>query len=414
MSDFTRPLSLFTGHGIEIEYMIVDRDRLDVLPLTDRVLHAVAGDYVEEVARGDIAWSNELVLHVIELKCNGPARDLAGLAAAFQREVAAVDAMLAPLGATLMPAAMHPWMDPLRETHLWPHGYNEVYAAFDRIFDCTGHGWSNLQSMHINLPFADDAEFEALHAAIRCLLPILPALAASSPLVQWELTGFMDTRLEMYRHNSARIPSITGLVIPEAVRSRQEYEQIILAPMFAAIAPHDPEGTLQHEWLNSRGAIARFDRHTIEIRVLDTQECPAQDLAIAQGTCAVLRGLIGGTFAPLPAQHALETPALAHIFTDCVRDADAAVVSDRDYLAALRFPERRGLAREVWQHLLESVPAAAGEGDWRAALGVILNEGCLARRITRAVGGGRRSHIQETYRVLCECLARGQRFEGIG
>lgn len=414
MHDITPPLSLFAGHGIEIEYMIVDRERHDVLPLTDKVLHACAGAYVEEVDRGDMAWSNELVLHVIEIKCNGPARNLGGLAAAFQHEVGRIDSLLAPMGATLMPTAMHPWMNPLLETRLWPHGYNEVYATFDRIFDCTGHGWSNLQSMHINLPFADDGEFEQLHAAIRCLLPLLPALAASSPLAQWELTGFMDTRLEMYRHNSRRIPSITGLVVPEAVRNRAEYERQILAPMFAAIAPHDPEGVLQFEWLNARGAIGRFDRNTIEIRVLDTQECPAQDLAIAQGVCAVLRALIAGRFAPLPEQHALETGALARIFNDCVHGADTAVIHDRRFLSALRFPERNGKARDVWQHLLEAIPVSADDADWRAGLGFILHEGCLAHRITRAVAGGRRSRVQEAYRVLCQCLAQGSRFEGIG
>jgi len=48
-------------------------------------------------------------------------------------------------------------------------------------------------------------------------------------------------------------------------------------------------------------------------------------------------------------------------------------------------------------------------------LQVILHEGCLARRITRAVGkSARRSHVQETYRVLCRDLAEGSRFEGIG
>ena len=33
--------------------------------------------------------------------------------------------------------------------------------------------------------------------------------------------------------------------------------------------------------MNSRGAIARFDRNAIEIRVIDVQECPKADLAIA-------------------------------------------------------------------------------------------------------------------------------------
>ncbi len=415
MNDAVRPLALFAGHGIEIEYIIVDRDQHNVLPLTDKVLHAVAGEYVEEIARGDIAWSNELVLHVIELKTNGPVAKLTGLAQAFQREISHIDGILRPLNGMLMPTAMHPWMNPDLETRLWPHGYNEIYAAFDRIFDCRGHGWSNLQSMHINLPFADDHEFAQLHGAIRCLLPILPALAASSPLMQWELTGFMDTRMEVYRHNARRIPSITGLVVPEPASSRLDYEQEILAPMYTDIAPQDPDGVLQFEWLNARGAIARFDRNTIEIRVLDTQECPAMDLAIAGGVCAVLRALVAGAFRPLAGQNELDTGALAQIFEDCVHTADHAVIENREYLRLFHFPERRAQAHELWQHLLESVPGNGADAVWRQDLQFILREGCLARRITRAVGkSARRSHVQETYRVLCRNLAQGSRFEGIG
>ena len=80
------------------------------------------------------------------------------------------------MGCTLLPGGVHPWMDPSKETRLWPHEYNEVYRSFDRIFGCAGHGWSNLQSTHLNLPFADDDEFGRLHAAIRAILPLLPAL----------------------------------------------------------------------------------------------------------------------------------------------------------------------------------------------------------------------------------------------
>ncbi len=408
------PLSLFTGHGIELEYMIVDRDKHNVLAVTDKVLHAVAGDYVEEIAESDIAWSNELVLHVIELKTNGPVPGLNALPDAFQKEIHRINDILQALNGMLMPGAMHPWMNPALETRLWPHGYNEVYAAFDRIFDCQGHGWSNLQSMHINLPFADDHEFAQLHGAIRCLLPILPALAASSPLLQWDLTGLMDTRLDMYRTNAKLIPSITGLVVPEPANSRQDYAQNILAPMYADIAPQDPDGVLQFEWLNARGAIARFERNTIEIRVLDTQECPAMDIAIAQGVCAALRALVAGKFRSLPEQNELETSVLAQIFNDCVHAADHAVIENREYLRLFNFPERRAQAHELWQHLLESVPRTQSESEWRQHLQFILQNGCLARRITRAVAGARRSHIQETYRVLCRNLAEGSRFEGIG
>jgi hypothetical protein len=83
----------------------------------------------------------------------------------------------------LLPTGAHPLMDPFTETRLWPHEHKEIYNLYNRIFDCRGHGWSNLQSTHLNLPFSGDAEFKKLHAAIRLLLPLIPALSASTPLL---------------------------------------------------------------------------------------------------------------------------------------------------------------------------------------------------------------------------------------
>ena len=56
-----------------------------------------------------------------------------------------------------------------------------VYEAFDRIFDCRGHGWANLQSVHLNLPFGDDDEFGRLHAAIRSSFPCCPLSPPARP-----------------------------------------------------------------------------------------------------------------------------------------------------------------------------------------------------------------------------------------
>jgi hypothetical protein len=250
---------LFEAYGVELEYMIVDAHTLDVRPIADRLIEAEHGAIENEIERDAFAWSNELARHVVEIKTNGPARELAGLARGFAQETARIDALLAPHGARLLPTAMHPWMDPAREFELWPHGDGEIYAAFDRIFDCRGHGWSNLQSAHLNLPFADDDQFGCLHAAARALLPLLPALAASSPFVEGRHHGMLDARLDVYRHNARRVPSLTGAVVPEAVFTRSGYEAL-LASLYADLDPLDPDGTLRHEWVNARGAIARFDR----------------------------------------------------------------------------------------------------------------------------------------------------------
>src|SRR5690606_26987438 len=142
--------SAFDGYGIEIEYMIVDETTLDVRSIAD---HLLEGADDMDVARGDAAWSNELALHVIETKTAGPVADLDKAAQIFRREVNAINDLLKKERAILMPTGMHPWMNPFTETQLWPHQNNEIYGAFDSIFGCQGHGWSNLQSMHINFPF---------------------------------------------------------------------------------------------------------------------------------------------------------------------------------------------------------------------------------------------------------------------
>jgi gamma-glutamyl:cysteine ligase YbdK (ATP-grasp superfamily) len=407
-----RPLSAFQGVGIELEYMIVERESLSPLPIADRLLQTAAGSQANQVDRGLLGWSNELVLHVIEVKNLRPSADLGILPAAFQEELGHINRLLDPLGAVLMPGAMHPWMDPARECHLWPHDNADLYRAYGRIFDCKTHGWANLQSMHINLPFAGDAEFARLHAAIRLVLPILPALAASSPFADGRDTGFADFRMEAYRTNAGEIASIAGQVVPETVASRTEYEQTILAPMYRDIAPHDPQHLLQYEWLNSRGAIARFDRNTIEIRVLDTQECVPADLAVAAVTVALVKTLYQAADS-LAAQQAIGTDPLAAVMRSCILDGEQAGIADRQYLALLGYPGARCTAQQLWRHLLE---VAHGNGQlpnrWLQSLRVILNRGSLAQRLRQAAGDDpTRARLQTVYRRLCDCLQQGRMFE---
>jgi gamma-glutamyl:cysteine ligase YbdK (ATP-grasp superfamily) len=409
-------LHLFQGFGIELEYMIVDADSLAVLPVTDEVLHAVTGKYVMEVESGDLAWSNELALHVIELKTNGPAAELARLPQLFQSDVQRINVLLAPLGGRLMPTAMHPWMDPVTETRLWPHADSPIYQAFDRVFGCHGHGWSNLQSVHINLPFADDLEFARLHAAVRLVLPILPALAASSPIVEWRPAGLLDTRLDVYRNNARRIPSVSGQVIPEPVYSRHDYETGILQRIYRDLEPHDPTGVLLYEWVNARGAIARFDRNTIEIRVLDIQECPRADLAYATLIIETVRAHVEEHWATLRQQQRWEVEPLYRIFSQCVGEAEQAVISDRRYLDLFGFPER-GSARagELWQHLIETLFASddSDSAPWRDSWNTYLNHGSLARRILRAVGDNPEpEQVRTTYAAICDSLQKGEAFIG--
>lgn len=408
-------LGLFGGFGIELEYMVVDRRTLAVRPIVDLLLRHFAGQTTGDFDDGAISWSNELALHVVELKTNGPAPTLRGAAAEFQRSVGRLEAALAGMDAMLLPGGMHATMDPSREFQRWPHDYAEVYGAYDRIFDCRGHGWSNLQSCHLNLPFADDAQFGRLHLAARALLPLLPALAASSPFCDGRYTGWCDHRLRVYRHNQARVPRIAGAVVPEPVTSRAQYFREILEPIWADIAPLDPDGLLREEWLNSRGVVAKFFRDALEIRVLDVQECPAADLAICALVTAALQALCAERWTSLANLAALPTEALAAVLWQVAERGEQALVDHPGLLQALGLPARALPAGELWQRLAAAVLPDAGTVDPAlvAPLRTVLTQGPLARRMLARVGTEpSREALRELQLELAECLARGVMFEG--
>ncbi len=399
------PLQAFSAFGIELEYMLVDKTRLDVQPIADIVLAQPA----REGSPGLIDCSNELVLHVLEMKNPMPG-PLAELGAAFQSQVQQLNARLASLDACLMPTGMHPWMDPTVETALWTYDEEAVYSTFNSLFDCNRHPWANVQSMHVNLPFADDEQFEKLFAAVRVLLPILPAIAASSPMADSKVTGYMDYRMHVYPDQSPTQPSIVGAVVPDIVKNRAEHESCVLAPMYAEIASLDPTHRLRFEWLNSRGAIPRFDRHAIEIRVMDTQECPQADLALAALVIDLAQLLYQGEFASLQAQQSLPTDVLSRLLAACSRDAEQTLVDDAQYLAMWGLPATHCTAQMLWQHLSDTLQAwgARHLAIWQTHLQLIQQHGPLARRILRALDGA--DSVRTVYASLVASLANGLAF----
>ncbi|WP_242928157.1 carboxylate-amine ligase [Pontibacter vulgaris] len=409
MSNSPNSLHLFEGYGVELEYMIVQRDTLQVSPITDKLIWEEVGAYVSDVEFGDVAWSNELVLHVVELKTQGPVKSLAGLHRMFQEHVQKINAILEKYNAMLLPTGAHPLMDPYTETQLWPHEHNAVYEAYNRIFDCRGHGWANLQSTHLNLPFANDEEFEKLHAAIRMVLPILPALSASSPILDGKVTGLQDTRLDVYRTNQSKIPSIAGQVIPEQVFSQVEYEEKILQKMYADVAPYDPDGTLQEEFLNSRGAIARFERNTIEIRLLDIQESPVVDMAIAQAAVAVIKALVSERWVPIAELKKWDENTLSAIFLKVISQGQSAILNDYDFIRCFGFDcSENCTIGELWRHLTKETLALDEQPEIAYALNILLSRGNLSTRILEALGNNpSEENIKRVYSRLAVCLQRG-------
>ena len=402
--------NLFDVYGVELEYMIVDRNTLKVKPIADQLFKEMTGMFTSDVERDDIAWSNELVSHVIELKTNGPRSSLKGLSDRFLEEVDFINELLKKYDACLLSTGAHPFFKPEEETVIWPHEHNEVYHLYDQIFGCSGHGWSNLQSTHLNLPFANDEEFGKLHAAIRVLLPLIPAISASTPIIEGNLTGYFDTRLEYYRKNQQRIPSIAGLIIPEAVFTKAEYEKVIFQPIKVAITPHDTAGVLDKHFLNSRGAIARFDRGAIEIRVIDIQECPRADIAIVEFIIAALKWLIKRYEAqPEKIRHACSTQELSTLLIAAGRYGSQTSVTNPSFLDLFGL-EREATMLEIWQEIYTNVQQQLSESA-KLVIKIILENGNVSERIfSRISADPSHEGIKAVYAELADCLEKNQLF----
>lgn len=403
---------LFEKFGIELEYMIVDKSTLKVLPVTDKLIEKACGSVKNEIALDEISWSNELVLHVVELKTTEPVCSLHGIAELFHRNVLHIQSLLDGFNGRLLPGPMHPFMAPSTEMYLWPHDYNPIYQAFNRIFGCKGHGWANLQSMHINLPFANDEEFCRLHAAIRLVLPLIPALCAGSPVADGKITGYKDTRMEVYRTNSLKIPSITGDVIPEPVFSATEYQQYILQRIYRDLQPYDSEKTLQEEWVNARGAIARFERNSIEIRVIDIQETPVADIAIAAAIIGVIRMIVEERFCSINEQKAWNTAPLKEIFLRTIKNGENAIIDDSHFLSAMGLNSTCS-AGQLWRYLIEQLQDYDKQwiSPFLPVLDLILSDGTLSSRILKALGEKPSlERIIKTYRAIGDGLLTGSIF----
>jgi gamma-glutamyl:cysteine ligase YbdK (ATP-grasp superfamily) len=395
---------LFEVCGVELEYMIVERDTLRVKPIADLLLFAKAGKNISDIKNGKIGWSNELVNHVIELKTYHPVTKLTGTGDEFSKNIAEINLELKKHNAMLLPTASHPFMDPIKETKLWQHESREIYELYDRIFGCNNHGWANLQSIHLNLSFHGDAEFAKLHAAIRLILPIIPALAASSPLREGKLTGWADSRMQAYLKHQDKMPALIGRLIPEAIHSEEEYDQKIFAPIRRAIESWDHDRITNPYFLNSRGAIARFDRGSIEIRVTDMQECPDADIAISSLIVEVLKMLVNEKYSTFENQSLLDENRLYDIFQSVIRDGEKTWIDDQEYLKIFGIKEEKVTAHQIWNHLLMDVTELMEPKDSNI-INYILDEGSLSSRIIKKVGAEPNlERIVTVYKELAGCL----------
>lgn len=266
----------------------------------DQIIKEYCGKIVNFVELPDFTFGKELQLHVMEIKANEPFKSPQLFEETMQNAVTTLlDFLRKNFQARLLGTGMHPSLR-LSETSVWPHRHRKIYQEYGKVFNLKQHGWLNIQSYHLNLPYSNEKEAILLHNLLAGLCTYLPAISASSPIYEGKLGSNVDNRLVFYKENQRQVPSITGDIVPEYASSFGQYKKEIIGQYSKDLAKAGVEKTLLFkEWVNSRGAIFRFDRAAIEIRVMDEQECVKSDVALSCFVRAALRGLIASKTKPL-------------------------------------------------------------------------------------------------------------------
>ena len=349
----------------------------------------------------EFTFGKELQLHVMEIKANKPFQSPSEFEETMQSAVSTLNGIVQKHGVMLLGTGMHPLLQ-LQDTAIWPHYHRKIYDAYGKIFNLNQHGWLNIQSFHLNLPYQKETDATQIHNHLANLCAYLPAVAASSPIFEGKAGPDLDNRLQFYKANQKEVPSVAGDVIPEYISSIEQYKRDVIGRYSKDLAAAGADETLlNREWVNSRGVIFRFDRSALEVRVMDEQECIKMDVAFACFIRATLRGLIAEKAELAPHK------VLVADFNAVIKEGLAIHVSS----------PLGETARQVCQHYLKLATQYA-EGDEKKYLPLVkrrIDGGCLSELIRakvrqRAEKTIFHEAIVDVYSTLINCLRNNEPF----
>ena len=371
-----------------------------MLPVVDKIIKDFCGRIVNFVEQSNFTFGKELQLHVMEVKPNKPFKSPDDFVETMQNAVLTLSEFLErKYKAHLLGMGMHPLLK-LEETGVWPHRHRQIYKVMSKIFNLKQHGWLNVQSFQLNIPYENEKDAFLLHNNLADVCAYLPAICASSPIYEGRHGEYVDNRLSFYMLNQKEVPSITGDVIPERVCSFDQYQREIIGKYSSDLASAGANTLLlSKDWVNSRGVIFRFDRRALEIRVMDEQECIKSDVALSCFIRALLRGLMKEK--PKLLSHDI----LVKDFNSVIRNGLEARVSHPNGHSA----------REVCRHFLKiaSENASAEEKPYLSLIRKRIEFGSLSEIIKekvqrRAQKTDFKEAVVDVYSKLLSCLTSNE------
>lgn len=385
--------AVFDGFGLGMDYMLVESGSLQPI--------APAG--LGSSGEGT-SWSLNGTASAIHLSTQAPEKDLPAAGARLIADVKNLNALVEErVNGMLLPSGAHPFA----QAGDAPPTTDDINA---RLFGPANAGQLWTSGATLEIPFGDEQGFGRLHTAVRMVLPLIPALTAASPFLEGKRVSALTAHVLALMEGTPAIPELSGLFIPEVALDQADYYRIVLEPIARVLVERDLSERIDYHSVNRRAAVPHFDRGTIAIGVMDTQECPAIDAAVAEMIVAVINAMKDGRWVSNYLQRAWHESDLLAILKDVAASGAEAVIANRDYLLMFGKMRESATAGELWRHLYQQLRDGLSEST-RIRIAHILDQGCLAQRILRRTGE-LPSHEQliDVYRELAACLKEDRPF----
>ena len=384
--------------GPEHEFSLVN-DEMKAMPIVEQVIK----EYYMNMRAGSTTYyerfnfCKEFPLHIIEIKPKKPFKNPELFEETMQN---AILVLLELIGkkyhAHLLGTGMHPLLR-LEETGTRPRDW--IGQELEKAFNLRRHGWLNIQSFQINLPYSSEEKAVCLHNALAYLCAYLPAISASSPICEGYITPYIDFRLYEYKMKSLEIPSVTGDVVPDYISSFRQYQKDISERYLRDLTNAGVTTNVFADYINQRGAVFKSTRKAIELRVMDEQECVKSDVSLSCFVRATIRGLIDLNYEPLPHQ------VLVDDYNSIIKNG----------LEAKVMHPAGKTGRQVCQYFfnLASKYATKNEKKYLWIIEKRIKEGNLSELIRRRVlNKAQKTDFEEAiisvYSKLSECLSRNE------
>ncbi len=399
-------LPALSAASLDLELVLVRTDSLEPAASADLVLQDACGGALSSIQMGTTEWRRRPAIDELTVAMLRPLSSFEGQTAVLDASLQILTGMIQPHGFRPLGGGGHPWFDSRQHFGASRGRPGDPLVQTLDALDRPGlPGWADTRAATLSFPFLDDEDFRPLYAALRLIVPILPALAAASPYRDGRRGDTLDERIAAAQARAVAIPALGGTWYPEATVGVHAYRDAVLEPLRSKLAPLDPEGRLSIDDLNARGAVARFGPRILQLRAADMQECPAQDVAIAAIVLELARALVRGDWLAPDEQMVVASQTLATLGNRILREGPQASLGDA---AALYGVADGSTAGEMWSHLGTRFDLSVAT---RSSLDLICREGTLAARMLRKAGNAPdRDALRRLVEALADCMASGAPF----